>query len=220
MNKAKVLLVDDQQLILDGIRVLVESENDFEVIGTAYTGEAAVLLAQKDKPDIILMDIRMPGIGGVEATRRILEENPQIKVLILTTFDDDAYIIDALNYGASGYLLKDIGKEKLIESMREALAGNILITGKVAYKLAKSIKSNKKPTANGNYNPYELSDREKEIALLMVQGLSNKEIGEQFNLTQGTVKNYMSAIYLKLGVNDRSKAMVLLRTHLDDMNED
>lgn len=214
MNKAKVLLVDDQQLILDGIRVLVESENDFEVIGTAYTGEDAVLLAQKDKPDIILMDIRMPGIGGVEATRRILEANAQIKVLILTTFDDDAYIIDALNYGASGYLLKDIGKEKLIESMREALAGNILITGKVAYKLAKSIKSSKKPTTIGNYNPYELTDREIEIARLMVQGLSNKEIGAHLNLTQGTIKNYMTAIYLKLGVSDRSKAMVLLSSQL------
>jgi DNA-binding NarL/FixJ family response regulator len=160
------------------------------------------------------MDIRMPGIGGVEATRLILEKNPHIKVLILTTFDDDVYIIDALNYGASGYLLKDIGKEKLIESMREALAGNILITGKVAYKLAKSIKSNKKPSTNGNYNPFELTEREIVIARLMVQGLNNKEIGTHLNLTQGTIKNYMSAIYLKLGVSDRSKAIVLLSSQL------
>lgn len=214
MEKTKVLLVDDQQLILDGIRVLVESENDFEVIGIAYTGEEAVMLAIKHAPDIILMDIRMPGIGGVEATRLILEKNPHIKVLILTTFDDDVYIIDALNYGASGYLLKDIGKEKLIESMREAIAGNILITGKVAYKLAKSIKSNKKPSTNGNYNPFEMTEREIVIARLMVQGLNNKEIGTHLNLTQGTIKNYMSAIYLKLGVSDRSKAIVLLSSQL------
>ncbi len=210
MEKTKILLVDDQQLIIDGIKIIVDSEPDFEVVALAHTGEDAITLAALHRPDIILMDIRMPGMGGVEATMHIKAQFPQIQVIILTTFDDDAYIIDALNYGASGYLLKDIGREKLVEAIREALAGNLLITGKVAYKLAKSIKTNKKPTQLGNYNPYAFTDREFEIARLLATGLSNKEIGDLLFLSQGTVKNYMSSIYLKLGVGDRSKAIVLL----------
>lgn len=210
MANTKILLVDDQQLILDGIKIIVDSEPDFDVIGLAYNGEDAIALTEIHKPDIVLMDIRMPGMGGVEATMHIKDKYPQTQVIILTTFDDDAYIIDALNYGASGYLLKDIGREKLIDSIREAMAGNLLITGKVAYKLAKSIKTHKKPTPQGHYNPYGFTDRELEIAKLLVQGLSNKEIGSLLFISQGTVKNYMSSIYLKLGVNDRSKAIVLL----------
>lgn len=211
MAQVKILLVDDQNIILEGLKVLVESELGFCVVGTASTGEEAVQLSSDLSPDIVLMDIRMPGIGGVEATRQIKALNSHISVLILTTFDDDHYIIDALSYGASGYLLKDIGREKLIDAIKEAIAGNLLITGKVAYKLVRTIKENKTSQETGKSKHYDFTERELEIIELMLKGFSNKEICETLYLSVGTVKNYMSTIYSKLGVNDRNKAILMLQ---------
>ncbi len=157
------------------------------------------------------MDIRMPGMGGVSATQRIKASYPQLTVLILTTFDDDEYIIDALHYGASGYLLKDIGGKRLIESIYEALSGNLLLTGRVAAKLARNIR---RPPPAPAHPPtlaeLAFSEREVEIARYIVQGLNAREIAEQTMLSLGTVKNYTSSIYAKLGVTDRSKAIVAL----------
>lgn len=216
MAKIKVLLVDDQQLLLDGVKTLLSINNDMEV-AMAGSGEAAVEMAETFNPDIILMDIRMPGMGGVEATKRIKEHHPGIVILILTTFDDDGYIIDALRYGASGYLLKDIEGERLIKSIYEALSGNLLLTGRVARKLAwnAALKNEKSQSGIRSLQEgLELSERETDITRALAEGLTSREIAERLHLTQGTVKNYLSGIYSKIGTNDRAKAVLLLKNYL------
>lgn len=216
MAKIKVLLVDDQQLLLDGVKTLLSINNDMEV-AMAGSGEAAVEMAETFNPDIILMDIRMPGMGGVEATKRIKEHHPGIVILILTTFDDDGYIIDALRYGASGYLLKDIEGERLIKSIYEALSGNLLLTGRVARKLAwnAALKNEKSQSGiRSLQESLELSERETDIARALAEGLTSREIAERLHLSQGTVKNYLSGIYSKIGTNDRAKAVLLLKDYL------
>lgn len=216
MAKIKVLLVDDQQLLLDGVKTLLSINNDMEV-AMAGSGEAAVEMAETFNPDIILMDIRMPGMGGVEATKRIKEHHPGIVILILTTFDDDGYIIDALRYGTSGYLLKDIEGERLIKSIYEALSGNLLLTGRVARKLAwnAALKNEKSQSGIRSLQEgLELSERETDITRALAEGLTSREIAERLHLTQGTVKNYLSGIYSKIGTNDRAKAVLLLKDYL------
>jgi DNA-binding NarL/FixJ family response regulator len=227
-----IMLVDDQASIIAGLKAILSTHEEFAVIATASSGEEALAtlvtlsaapppvaadLEAPRLPDVVLMDIRMPGMGGVSATQLIKASFPQLTVLILTTFDDDEYIIDALHYGASGYLLKDIGGKRLIESVYEALSGNLLLTGRVAAKLARNIRQ---PPAAVPGHPSTLaelafSEREVEIARYMVQGLNAREIAEQTVLSLGTVKNYTSSIYAKLGVSDRSKAIVALRRFLD-----
>jgi len=216
-----IMLVDDQASIIAGLKAILSTHEEFVVEATAGSGEEALATlaaraAVQHLPDVVLMDIRMPGMGGVLATQRIKASYPQLTVLILTTFDDDEYIIDALHYGASGYLLKDIGGRRLIESIYEALSGNLLLTGRVAAKLARNIRQ---PPASPAHPPtlagLAFSAREVEIACYIVQGLNAREIAERTMLSLGTVKNYTSSIYTKLGVSDRSKAIVALRELLD-----
>jgi DNA-binding NarL/FixJ family response regulator len=221
-----IMLVDDQASMIAGLKAILSTHEEFAVVATAYSGEEALAtlaalstasspdataLEPPRLPDVVLMDIRMPGMGGVLATQRIKATYPQLTVLILTTFDDDDYIIDALHYGASGYLLKDIGGKRLIESIYEALSGNLLLTGRVAAKLARNIRQPPTPAPRPTLAELEFSEREVEIARYIVQGLNAREIAEQTILSLGTVKNYTSSIYAKLGVTDRSKAIVALR---------
>ncbi len=217
MKMIKVMLVDDQQLLLDGLKTILTIGGNMEV-ALAQSGEAAVELAGAFQPDLILMDIQMPGMGGVAATKLIKERYPQIIILILTTFDDDIYIIDALRYGASGYLLKDIDGEKLIGSVYEALSGNLLLTGKVAQKLARNVaEQNEKNLMDRKVlkDELDLTARETDIANELVEGMTNREIAEKLFLTEGTVKNYLSDIYSKVGTSDRAKAILLLKRYLD-----
>lgn len=218
MKRIKVMLVDDQQLLLDGFKTLLSINDDIEVV-SALSGEAAIEMAGTFEPDLILMDIQMPGIGGVMATKLIKERYPQVIILILTTFDDDAYIIDALRYGASGYLLKDIDGERLIESVYEALSGNLLLTGKVARKLAMNAASrseqNRMETERLR-SSFKLTERETDIVRALVEGMTSREIADKLHLTQGTVKNYLSGVYSKIGTNDRAKAVLFLKEHLKD----
>jgi DNA-binding NarL/FixJ family response regulator len=229
----KLMLVDDQKSMIAGLKALLSTHEEFAVVATAGSGEEALetltrlnaalnaatantdpAVALPGLPDVILMDIRMPGMGGVQATQQIKTRFPQLTVLILTTFDDDDFIIDALHYGAAGYLLKDIGGKRLIESIYEALSGNLLLTGRVAIKLASNIRQ-KQPSPVAAHSPAHtdlaLSEREIEIARYIVAGLTAREISAKTFLSIGTVKNYTSDLYAKLGVNDRSKAMILLR---------
>jgi DNA-binding NarL/FixJ family response regulator len=221
-----IMLVDDQASIIAGLKAILSTHEEFAVVATASSGEEALSTlaglsaapppaaagAEAPRlPDVVLMDIRMPGMGGVSATQRIKASFPQLTVLILTTFDDDAYIIDALHYGAAGYLLKDIGGKRLIESIYEALSGSLLLTGRVAAKLASNIRqAPTTPAHPPTLAELAFSEREVEIARYIMQGLNAREIAERTVLSLGTVKNYTSSIYAKLGVTDRSKAIVAL----------
>ncbi|QTH45167.1 response regulator transcription factor [Cohnella sp. LGH] len=208
-----VMLVDDQKILLEGLETLISLRSNIKIVGTAQSGEEALERLREVVPDVILMDIRMPGMGGVKATEAILERYPHMIILILTTFDDDAYIIEALSNGASGYLLKDIDGEKLVQSIHDALSGNLLLTGKVANKLALNIrKQNKRLGQLGE--ELEFSTRELDLARLLVRGHNAKEMAEKLFLTQGTVKNYLSDIYAKIGTNDRAKAVLILERYL------
>ena len=184
-----IMLVDDQASMIAGLKAILSTHEEFAVVAAAHSGEealatlAALSTASSTEaprlPDVVLMDIRMPGMGGVLATQRIKATYPQLTVLILTTFDDDEYIIDALHYGASGYLLKDIGGKRLIESIYEALSGNLLLTGRVAAKLARNIRQPPTPARPATLAELEFSEREVEIARHIVQGLNAREIAEQ-----------------------------------------
>ncbi len=203
----KVLLVDDQTIIRDGLRALLSMHADIEVAGEAGNGREAVELVRFLKPDIVLTDIRMPEMDGVEATQRIKKEFPDTVVIVLTTFDDDEYIIKAMTYGASGYLLKDMGADKLIEAIHDGLRGNIILPGRVAAKITSKLVG----SAPADIAPGDFSEREIEIIRLMMQGKNNRDIAEALYLSTGTVKNYISQIYLKINVNDRANAVLAFK---------
>lgn len=207
MNRIKVLLADDQRIILDGLKALLEMNHQIVVVDMADNGERAYEKTLKMRPDVVLMDIRMPKMDGVEATRLIKRDAPETVVIMLTTFDDDEYIIKAMTYGASGYLLKDIGSEKLIEAIVDGNDGSIILPGNVAAKITSRLKDE----ASTEINKGDFTQREMDIISLMMKGMTNREISESLYLSIGTVKNYISQIYIKIDVNDRAKAVLQLK---------
>lgn len=211
-SKIRILLVDDQRLMRDGLRTLLEMENDLEVAGEAENGQIAIDLDESLRPDVILMDIRMPFMDGVEATRRLVMRRPETKVVILTTFDDEAYIFDGLRAGALGYLLKDVSGVELAEAVRQVAQGGALMQPSVARKVLAEFN---RMTPNSYYQqttiPDPLTGREEEILLWLSKGLSNKDIAQKLHLTEGTVKNYVTTILQKLGVQDRTQAALRAR---------
>lgn len=204
----KVLIVDDQTLMRDGLKIIIQNEPDMQVTGTASSGKEAVSMMQSCKADLVLMDIRMKDMNGVQCTKILKEKYPDVVVLLLTTFNDEEYIMDALKYKAGGYLLKDIDGKKLVESIRFAAAGNLIMPQNVADKLYKSIDSKDNVSKSDDIN---LSKLEKDIANLMVQGYTNKQIASVLHISYGTVKNYVSQIYSKLDANDRVNAVMKLK---------
>lgn len=217
MKRIRLLVADDQTLMRDGLKTIFDLEEDIDVVGTAENGEQALDMTERLMPDVVLMDIRMPVMDGVESTRLIKQRFPDVLVVMLTTFDDDEYIIQALNYGASGYLLKDMPGDRLIQAVRDAVSGNMLMPASVAAKLAgrlSDLSGNLREKEPGSGRAQTLSARELEIAELMVRGASNREIADTLCLTEGTVKNYISSIYSKFGTNDRSQAINRLKKHL------
>ena len=203
----KILIVDDQMIWAEGIKSVLETCPDFKVLGIASDGAEAVAFTGKHKPDVVLMDIHMPNMNGVVATKRIKEIDDKIKIIILTTFDDSDYILSAINNGASGYLLKDIGSTALIDAIKNAYAGDTILPSKIAKKItdaAMMVSSDKEIKLKRNYN---LSDREVEIALMLNDGFTNRQIASAMKLSDGTARNYISSIYSKLGVEGRSAAM-------------
>ncbi len=211
MEKIKVLLVDDQVLFVDSLKIVLETNaSDIEVVGVAYTGENAIKLIEEKKPHIVLLDIRMPSMDGVEATKIIHRDYPEIKIIILTTFDDDDYVYEALRFGAVGYLLKDMPPDELIAAIRAVKGDAVLISPVIKSKLIKLIQPD-------DFNDYRysmvkgLSKREREILSLIIEGMDNQEISRHLYISEQTVKNHISTIYSKLGVHNRIQVMKMFK---------
>jgi DNA-binding NarL/FixJ family response regulator len=216
----RVLVVDDQRLMRDGIASLLDIQDGVEVIGTAANGQEAVEQALTLEPDVVLMDVRMPVMDGVAAAEEVRRRLPSCQVLMLTTFDDEEYVIDALRAGATGYLLKDIPAHDLARAVQAAHKGIYQLDPAVASKLMASLASHTTqsttamtalPGAAGQSRPAsttDLSSREVEVLRLIAQGASNREIAEQLVITEGTVKNHISSILSRLGLRDRTQAAI------------
>jgi len=212
MNRIKILLVDDQPLFREGLRTLLSVHSDFEVVGEAGNGAEAIRLARSLRPSVVLMDLQMPVLDGVAATRRLREEQADCRVIVLTTFDDDEMVFDGLRAGAVGYLLKDAPSKKLAEAIRVAARGETFLQPSVAAKVVAEFArlSSKKMRAVGSVIE-PLSDRELEILRLIAQGASNREIAGALFLAEGTVKNHVTNILGKLGARDRTQAALKAR---------
>jgi DNA-binding NarL/FixJ family response regulator len=202
----KVLLADDQAMIRSGLRMILESEPDLLVIGEAENGDEAIRLSKRDQPDVVLMDVRMPGVDGLEATRQIHQTLPEVKVIVLTTFDLDEYIYAALRGGASGFLLKDADSETLIRAIRIVAAGDALIAPSVTKRLIDEFAS--RPTQPQVEGLDDLTEREIEVLAQMARGLSNAEIAEELFVSEATVKSHVSHVLTKLQLRDRVQAVV------------
>ncbi|MGQ9491290.1 MAG: response regulator [Anaerolineae bacterium] len=212
MEPIRILIVDDQRLLREGLRTLLELESDLVVAGEAEDGQAALEQYETCRPDVVLMDIRMPRLDGVEATRRLRQRWPDARVIILTTFDDDAYVFDGLRAGALGYLLKDVSGQELADAIRKVAAGGALIEPSVARKVLAEFARLAQPVRPAVEQLAEpLSEREQEILRLLASGANNRQIAGQLFLAEGTVKNYVSAILDKLGVEDRTQAALRAR---------
>jgi DNA-binding NarL/FixJ family response regulator len=196
----------------EGLRTLLELEPDMQVAGEADNGQAALETYERLQPTVVLMDIRMPGMDGVEATRRLRDRWRDAKVIILTTFDDDEYIFEGLRAGALGYLLKDVSGSELAEAIRKVAAGGALVEPSVARKVLAEFARLAPPVRAPDAGlPEPLSSREREILALLSQGLSNREIATRLSLAEGTVKNHITTILQKLGVEDRTQAALRAR---------
>lgn len=199
----KVLVVDDDALIRDSMKMLLELEDDFQVTGTASDGQEAFLLCQQEKPDIVLMDIRMPVMDGVLGTRLIKQHFPDVRVVILTTFKDVDYIKEALKNGAEGYILKSQPADSIIESIRIVAKGNIVLEKEVAQSISSLFQEEQKEKVD-----YDLTQRELDILQLVGDGLSNKEISAKLYLSEGTVRNYVTTLLEKFHLRDRTQLAI------------
>ena len=213
MKKIRLMLVDDQSLFREALRTLLALQPDFEIAAEAENGERAVTLARTHKPDVILMDLRMPVLGGVEATRRVVTALPAARVVVLTTFEEDEEIFAAMRAGAVGYLLKACSAEKLCESVRAAAMGTSVLEPSVAARMMAELNRLTAKEGRRNAQPLAdpLSERELAVLKLLAAGCSNKEIGARLNITEGTVKNHMTNVLGKLGVLDRTQAALKAR---------
>ena len=215
MKKLRLLLVDDQALFREGLRLILSQHADFEIVGEAGDGLAALECISRVAPDVILMDLRMPKLGGVETTARIRREWPNVRVIVLTTFEEDAEIFAAVRAGAAGFLLKEASSEKLSEAIRLAMRGETWLQPSVASRLVAEFgRLDAQPAAprTPTYAPIEpLSPREKDVLRWLGHGLSNKEIGVKLAISEGTVKNHLSQILGKLQVLDRTQAALRAR---------
>ena len=210
-HKIRVLLADDQSILADGIRRVLSSCPELEVVGIASDGFEALDLLEKCSPDVILMDIRMPNMNGVIATQEVKKLYPDVKVLMLTTFDDSDYILSALNNGACGYLLKDISAPALIDAIKNANAGDTILPAKIAKKISDAAKMVTSDREIRLRKAFGLSDREVEIAVMIYEGFNNRQIAAALNLSDGTARNYISAIYEKIGSSSRGEAVEKMR---------
>ena len=204
-----VLLCDDQALVRDGFRMILNNEEDIIVVGEAIDGREAVELTKRLLPQVVLMDVRMPSMNGIEATRRILASGVESRVLILTTFDLDEYVYEALRAGASGFMLKDVTARQLVDGVRVVASGEALLAPTVTRRLLERFASTL-PGGDESAPPAleSLTERELEILTLLASGLSNAELGAKLYLSEPTIKTHLSSIFRKLGVRDRVQAVI------------
>jgi len=207
----KVIICDDQSIVRDGLEMLLKLEPDIEVVGTAEDGAVAVELVAQKKPDLVLTDIKMPIMNGTEATRLIKTRYPQVKVLVLTTYDDEEWVSAAIQAGASGYLLKDTPRDEIIRAIKGTVVGKAYVDPSVAGKILQQAFS--RQTQPSSKITEKLTEREIEILCLLAKGLNNKDISDRLFLSEGTVRNHVSSILSKLGVSDRTQAAVIAIQH-------
>jgi DNA-binding NarL/FixJ family response regulator len=205
----RVLIVDDHALVRRGLEQLIASAPDFEIVGAAANGEEAVRLAGERTPDVILMDLSMPALDGIEATRRITESRPEVHVVVLTSFDDKQRILDALAAGATGYLLKDAEPDEVLAAIRTAVVGGSPLDPRAARVLVDARREQSPARA--------LSPREEEVLRLLATGLANKQIARRLGITERTVKAHLTSVFQQLGVSDRTQAALWAREHLPDL---
>ena len=210
-RKIRVLLADDQSILADGIRSVLSSCPDLEVVGIAADGFEALQMVESTDPDVVLMDIRMPNMNGVIATQEVKRRRPDVKVLILTTFDDSDYILNAINNGASGYLLKDTSSAALIDAIKNAYEGDTILPAKIARRIADAARMVSSDREIKLKRAFGFSDREVEIVVMICEGFTNKQIASALKLTDGTARNYISAIYEKLGASSRTDAVAKMK---------
>lgn len=214
----KVLICDDQDLVCEGLLAILSTDPELEVVGVAFDGAQALEMLPQSHPDIVLMDLKMPIMNGIQATLWIRDNYPEIKVLVLTTFSEDQWVFDAIRSGAAGYLLKDTPRQAIIAAIKDTVAGKTHVDPGVAGKLFAQV-------AKGGMRPDTgmldaLNERELEVLRLLAKGMGNAEIAARLYLSEGTVRNYVSFIFSKLGVSDRTQAAVIaLRYGLADLNE-
>jgi DNA-binding NarL/FixJ family response regulator len=210
-KKIRVLVVDDQKDLADELALILQMDEDLNVVGTACDGFEALEKIPQEKPDVVLLDIRMPNMNGVVATSRIKTEYPYVKVLILTTFDDSDYILNAINNGASGYLLKDIGGDALISAVKNAYAGDTILPAKIARRITDAARYVAADREIKLARAFGFSDREVEIALMMYEGFTNRQISAALKLSEGTTRNYVSSIYVKTNRENRAGAIQAIK---------
>ena len=203
----RIVICDDQEVVREGLKKILGSDPDIEVVGTATNGSEVIELVEIHKPDLVLMDLKMPEMNGIQATHIVREKYPEIYVLILTTYDDDEWLFDAIRSGASGYLLKDTPRNELLNAIKGTIDGQTHVDPAVAGKLFARIAQN--IPNKQQMGPDILSEREMEIIKLLARGFSNADIAKQLYLSEGTVRNYTSSIFAKLEVSDRTQAAVI-----------
>ena len=214
----QLLICDDQVVVCEGLRAILGTVPDINVVGVAYDGEEAVRLVETLHPEIVLMDLKMPIMNGIQATHEVRTRFPRVKVLVLTTYDFDDWVFDAIRSGASGYLLKDTPRDQLVAAIRGTVDGKSYIDPSVASKLLSKV-GQMAPLSPDPALLYLFSERELDVLRLLANGLNNTEIATRLYLSEGTVRNYVSAIFTKLGVSERTQAAVLaLRSGLAELN--
>lgn len=211
MSRPRVLVCDDQAVVREGLATILRAAGSVDVVGTAADGAEAVEMATRLAPDVVLMDLKMPIMNGVQATREIRTRFPGVRVLVLTTYDADEWVYDAIRAGASGYLLKDAPSERIVEAISAVCAGKVPVDPAVAAKLFERIASGAEAPTTALVSA--LSDREREVLGLLAEGLSNAAIAKRLFLSEGTVRNYLTLVYQKLGVSDRTQAAVVAVRH-------
>lgn len=205
----RVLICDDQTVVREGLAAILSTDLEIEVTGLASNGREALDLVEETHPDIVLMDLKMPVMNGVQATQHLSRSHPDVQILVLTTYADDQWVLDAIRAGASGYLLKDTRRDALLDAVKGTVAGKTYLDPAIAGMLTRQVSSGPSPVPGARSQLEEFTEREQEVLYLLAQGHSNPEIADRLHLARGTVRNYVSAILQKLGVSDRTQAAVV-----------